>query len=322
MGVVGPRRTTAIYRFLARRRSISTTSGSSTCLADRPVGAQRRTVGVTMGARNLWDEIPATVPGAAAEHRLGASRYAFRTQTSSVSWWGSFMLLLVTAFCVMMIFIISGESEWTNAVLFIILGGCTFLGAIAVPLVALFRPVEWCAVFEGGVVYQDGSRPPIVGAWEEITGCQRHATDLVRNGVTMSTTHSVYVQMPAGNFMLSGDTPNARDISALIGEHWVAVQERIAEEHATAQLAELGELLQTGGRVEFGPFTVSLAGLEHGGTVLDWKKISEVELMGSTICVVVTGERKPVREPVSGVPDSVLFLTLSDALRRTAQQTT
>ncbi|MCX4760443.1 hypothetical protein OG562_05550 [Streptomyces sp. NBC_01275] len=276
-----------------------------------------------MGARNLWDEIPATVPGAAAERALGAGRYAFRARTSAVSWWGAFMLLLVTAFCVMMVFVISDESEWTNAILFIILGGCSFLGAIAVPLAARFKPAEWCAVFEGGVVYQYGSRPPIAGAWDEITGCQRHATDLVRNGVTMSTTHSVYVQMAAGNFMVSGDTANAQEIGALIANNWVAVQNQIAEEHAGAQLEELGELLQTGGRVAFGPFTVSLAGLEHGGAVLDWKKISEVELMGSTIYVLVTGERKPaVKEPVSAVPESVLFLTLSDALRRTARQTT
>ncbi|MEU1520254.1 DUF6585 family protein [Streptomyces sp. NPDC005811] len=274
-----------------------------------------------MAARNLWDEIPATVPSAAAERQLGAGLYAFRSRTSAVSWWGSFMLLLVTALCVMMIFVISGESEWTNAILFIILGGCTFLGAIAVPLVAWFRPVEWCAVFEHGVVYQHGAQSPIAGAWDEITGCQRHATDLVRNGVTMSTTHSVYVQMPAGNFTVSGDTPDAQEIGALIANGWVATQNRIAEEDATARMAELGALLQTGERVAFGPFTVSLAGLEHGGTVTDWKRISEVELMGSTICVVVNGERKPVRVPVSDVPDAVLFLTVSDALRRASRQT-
>ncbi|MEU1181563.1 DUF6585 family protein [Streptomyces sp. NPDC005820] len=274
-----------------------------------------------MTARNLWDEIPATVPGAAAERQLGAGLYAFRSRTSSVSWWGSFMLLLVTALCVMMIFVISGESEWTNAILFIILGGCTFLGAIAVPLVAWFRPVAWCAVFEHGVVYQYGAQSPIAGAWDEITGCQRHATDLVRNGVTMSTTHSVDVQTPAGNFTVSGDTPDAQEIGALIANGWVAIQNRIAEEDATARMAQLGELLQTGERVAFGPFTVGLAGLEHGGTVTDWKRISEVELMGSTICVVVTGERKPVRVPVSDVPDAVLFLTVSDALRRASRQT-
>ncbi|WUE62032.1 hypothetical protein OHB32_07735 [Streptomyces europaeiscabiei] len=276
-----------------------------------------------MGARNLWDEIPATVPGAAAERQLGAGRYAFRTQTSSVSWWGSFMLLLVTAFCVMMVFVISGESEWTNAILFIILGGCTFLGAIAVPLAARFRPVAWCAVFTNGVVYQYGSQPPIAGSWDEITGCQRHATDHVRNGVTMSTTHSVYVQMPAGNFMVSGDRPEAREVGTLIANGWLAVRSRGAEEDAKARLAELGTLLQTGGRVAFGPFTVSLAGLEHAGRVLAWEKISEVDLMGSTIHVLVTGERKPAaREPVSSVPDSVLFLTVSDALRRSARQPT
>ncbi|WP_328483198.1 hypothetical protein OHS71_34350 [Streptomyces sp. NBC_00377] len=272
-------------------------------------------------ARNLWDEIPATVPGAAAELRLGAGRYAFRTRTSAVSWWGAFMLLLVTAFCVMMVFVISDESEWTNAFLFIILGTCTFLGAIAVPLVARFRPVAWCAVFEHGVVYQYGSQPPIAGAWDEITGCQRHSTDLVRNGVTVSTTHSAYVQLPAGNFMVSGDTLEARDIGALIANGWVSAQNRMAEEDATSRLAELSQLLETGGRVAFGPFTVSLAGLEHGGTALDWKRISEVELMGSTICVVVTDQLKPVREPVSEVPDAVLFLTVSDALRKAARQT-
>ncbi|WP_055528717.1 DUF6585 family protein [Streptomyces graminilatus] len=274
-----------------------------------------------MAARNLWDEIPATVPGAAAQRQLGVARSAFRTQTSSVAWWGSFMLLLVTAFCVMMVFNISAESEWTNAILFIILGGGSFLGAIAVPLAAQFRPVAWCAVFDKGVVYQYGAQQPIAGSWDEITGCQRHATDLVRNGVKISTTYSVYVQMPAGNFMVSGDTPAAEEIGSLIANRWVAAQNRIAEEDATARLAEIAELLETGARVAFGPFTVGLAGLEHGGTVLDWKRISEVELMGSTICVVITGERKPVREPISGVPDSMLFLTLSDALRRTAQQT-
>lgn len=137
----------------------------------------------------------------------------------------------------------------------------------------------------------------------------------------MSTTHSVYVQMPAGNFTVSGDTPDAQEIGALIANSWVAIQNRIAEEDATVRRAELGALLETGGRVEFGPFTVSLAGLEHGGTVMDWKKISEVELMGSTVCVMVTGERKPVREPVAAVPDAVLFLTVSDALRRAARQT-
>lgn len=93
-----------------------------------------------MGARNPWDEMPETVPGAAVERQLGAGRYAFHARTSAVSWWGSFMLLLVTAFCVMMIFVISGESEWTNAILFVILGACTFLGAIAVPLAARYRP--------------------------------------------------------------------------------------------------------------------------------------------------------------------------------------
>lgn len=138
-----------------------------------------------MGARNLWDEIPATVP--TAERQLGDGRYAFRAQTSSVSWWGSFMLLLVTAFCVMMVFVISGESEWTNAILFIVLGGCTFLGAIAVPLAVRFRPDAWCAVFADGVVYQYGSQPPIAGSWDETTGCQRHTTEHERNGVTMST---------------------------------------------------------------------------------------------------------------------------------------
>ncbi|MGW2891343.1 DUF6585 family protein [Streptomyces griseoruber] len=273
-----------------------------------------------MGAQNLWDEIPATVPGAAARRQLGAARYAFRTQTSSVAWWGSFMLLLVTGFCVMMVFVISDESEWTNAILFIILGGCAFLGAVAVPLAARFRPVAWCAVFDHGVVYQYGSQAPIAGAWDEITGCQRHATDLVRNGVKMSTTYSVYVQMQAGNFMVSGDTPGAQEIGSLIANGWAAVQNRIAEEDATARLAELAEVLQAGGRVAFGPFTVGPAGLEHGGTVLDWRRISEVELMGSTICVVISGERKPVREPVSGVPDPVLFLTVADALRRAARQ--
>lgn len=274
-----------------------------------------------MGAGNPWDEIPETVPGAAFERQLGAGRYAFRTRTSAVSWAGSIMFLLVTAFCVMMFFVIKGESEWTNAILFIILGACSFLGAIAVPLVALFRPVTWCVVFEHGVVYQYGSQPPIAGAWDEITSCQRHATDLVRNGVTMSTTHSVYVRMPAGNFTVSGDAPDAEQVCALIANSWVAVQNRIAEEDATVRMAELSALLESGGRVEFGPFTVSLAGLEHGDTVMDWKKISEVELMGSTVCVVVIGERKPVREPVAAVPDAVLFLTLSDALRRAAQQT-
>ncbi|WP_340376527.1 DUF6585 family protein [Streptomyces sp. SS7] len=274
-----------------------------------------------MAARNLWDEIPTTVPGAAAERQLGAGLYAFRSRTRSVSWWAAFMLSLVTAFCVMMIFTISEESEWTNAILFMILGGCSFLGAIAVPLAAWFKPVEWCAVFEHGVVYQDGARSPIAGAWDEITGCQRHATDLVRNGVTMATTHSVYVQMPAGNFMVSGDTSDAREIGALIANGWATVRNRMAQEDATARMAELGESLQSGGRVAFGPFTVSLAGLEHGGTVMDWKRISEVELMGSTICVVVIGERKPVRVPVSEVPDAVLFLTASDALRRASRQT-
>ncbi|AVV47629.1 hypothetical protein C6376_22715 [Streptomyces sp. P3] len=273
-----------------------------------------------MAARNLWDEMPTTVPGSAVERQLGAGRYAFRSRTSSVSWWGSFMLLLVTAFCVMMVFVISGESKWTNAILFIVLGGCAFLGAITVPLAARFKPVHWCAVFENGVVYQYGSQPPIAGAWDEITGCQRHATDLVRNGVTVSTTHSVYVQMQAGNFTVSGDTPDAQEIGALIANGWAATQNRIAEEDARARMAELGELLQTGGRAAFGPFTVSLAGLEHGGTVTDWKRISEVELMGSTICVVVTGELKPVRVPVSDVADAVLFLTASDALRRASRQ--
>lgn len=46
-----------------------------------------------MGARNPWDEMPETVPGAAVERQLGAGRYAFHTRTSAVSWWGSFMLL-------------------------------------------------------------------------------------------------------------------------------------------------------------------------------------------------------------------------------------
>ncbi|MFI1509817.1 DUF6585 family protein [Streptomyces sp. NPDC020597] len=273
-----------------------------------------------MTARNVWDEIPATVPGAAAQRQLGSGRYAFRTRTSSVAWWASFMFLLVTAFCVMMVFVISDESEWTNAFLFIILGGGSFLGAISVPLAARFRPVAWCAVFDRGVVYQYGSQAPIAGTWDEITGCQRHATDLVRNGVKMSTTHSVYVQMAAGNFMVSGDTPGAQEVGSLIANNWAAVRNRIAEEDATARLAELAELLQAGERLQFGPFTVGPAGLEHGGTVLDWKRISEVELMGSTVCVVIIGERKPVREPVAGVPDPVLFLTVADAMLRAARQ--
>jgi hypothetical protein len=80
-------------------------------------------------------------------------------------------------------------------------------------------------------------------------------------------------------------------------------------------------VLESGGRAAFGPFTVSLAGLEHGGRFLAWETISEVDLLGSTIHVLVTGERKPAaREPVSGVPDSALFLTVTDALRRSARQ--
>jgi hypothetical protein len=136
----------------------------------------------------------------------------------------------------------------------------------------------------------------------------------------MSITHSVYVQMAAGNFMVSGDTPGAQEIGSLIANNWAAVRNRIAEEDATARLAELAELLQAGERLQFGPFTVGPAGLEHGGTVLDWKRISEVELMGSTVCVVIIGERKPVREPVAGVPDPVLFLTVADAMLRAARQ--
>ncbi|MFM9596385.1 DUF6585 family protein [Streptomyces scabiei] len=272
-------------------------------------------------ARNLWDEIPATVTAAAAERQLGDGRYAFRTRTSAVSWWGAFMLLLVSAFCVMMVFIISGESEWTNAILFIVLGAGSFLGAIAVPLAARFRPVAWCAVFAGGVVYQYGSRPPIAGPWDEITGCQRHVTEQERNGITVATTHSVYVQMPAGNFTVSGDTPEAQQVGTLIADGWLTAQSQGAEEDARAQLAELGAVLESGGRAAFGPFTVSLAGLEHGGRYMAWETISEVDLLGSTIHVLVTGERKPAaREPVSGVPDSVLFLTVTDALRRSARQ--
>ena len=108
---------------------------------------------------------------------------------------------------------------------------------------------------------------------------------------------------------MSGDRPEAREVGTLIANGWLAVRSRGAEEDAKARLGELGTLLQTGGRVAFGPFTVGLAGLEHAGRVLAWKKISEVDLMGSTIHVLVIGERKPAaRQPVSSVPDSVLFL--------------
>lgn len=232
-----------------------------------------------MGAKNLWETMPSTVPRAAAELRLGAGLLAHRTRTSRLSWWGAFMLLLVAAFSLKMIFIISDESEWTNAILFIILGGGSLLGALAVPLIALLRPVKWSAVFEQGVVHQDGKRPPIAGAWEEITSCFGGSTDVVRNGATMTTHHSLCVQLPAGTFWVTGDTPAALQMCDLIARGYNTVRQLITEEQTTARLAEVSEALQAGERLAFGPFAVSLAGLEHAGTLRTWESISEVELM-------------------------------------------
>jgi hypothetical protein len=246
---------------------------------------------------------------AAASRDLGVRRFVFRSGVGGIAWWGVIMLLLVCAFCVVMTVIITKESGLAWASPFIGLGVLCLVGAVAIPLSSVLKPVEWCLVHEYGFVYQQGTRPPVAGFWDEISLFNRTDIRIVRNGMTMGYDSSATIDVPAGRVTVTKHFPAAKELLDLLQDGYY---------QARVQLALWA--VRDGETRTFGAWQVGLDGLGHAGGLIPWARIRKIGLLGPVVEVYLRGDslRPAVKALADDLGDVAVLLTLTERLRREA----
>lgn len=142
----------------------------------------------------------------------------------------------------------------------------------AVFLTARFKPVEWCCVYENGVVYQQEHQTPVVIEWAEVIHIYRWDAVSRRNDSTGSS------GVKWENVLIEA---SGRSIELPSGAGYLPFDEsiyrRIADHVARSMVPRAATALDSGGAVEFGEIVLREEGPERQGRSLPWRDVAAIE---------------------------------------------
>jgi hypothetical protein len=251
--------------------------------------------------------LPPDVAALATAHQLGAYRETFppgkRWRIIGIGLGaGGFFLLLG---------LILGASSDGSATFVLILGLVFFVGFAVIPAVTgpLLIPAlrrRTYTVFENGLVHLT-SKGPQVYRFDQAVSVYAAITRTRYNGVSTGTNYRYQMTFADGRKLKLGTL--STDMSRL----GPLLQTLIAN----AQIPRFWQVLMTGAPVNFGKFTISMAGIgTDRKAMVPWAQIKGVEIFNGQVSVNQAGKWLSLGSTEAAkIPNLYTFLTLAERLR-------
>jgi len=168
---------------------------------------------------------------------------------------------------------------------------------------------RWIAWHEGGVVYHAEGFGIHAYPWERIDSLARHDVK-VTNGVVSTTTRKLHVRAADGLSFAVSDEEYAGMVSFAEGLTNAFSRARVAEDTA---LLEAGECLW------FGVLHMTLDGVGQEDRRIGWGEVERIDVAHGDVRIHRRGRRTTwLKVPAPGFPNLLVFLSLADALSRSA----
>jgi hypothetical protein len=165
---------------------------------------------------------------------------------------------------------------------------------------------EWLCLYEYGLVHQPPRGAPVAARWAEVEQIRRLDVRQFRSGMSIGMDHQTEIRL-LGHHVLWITTrfPEAEAITGYV-----------VERVSIARLPLLAAAIKAGGVVDFGPLSLHVHGISHGGNHLAWPSVSAVGIYKGNVKVVGRGLRGPwASVPAHGLPNLTLLLALARQLR-------
>lgn len=168
---------------------------------------------------------------------------------------------------------------------------------------------RWIAWHEGGVVYHAEGFGVHACRWEQIDSLARHDVK-VTNGVVSATTRKLHVRASDGlSFTVSDD-----EYAGM-----VPFAEGLTDTFSRVRVAEDAARLEAGECLWFGVLGVTLEGVGQEDKRIGWNEVERVEVKHGDVRIHRRGQLMAwLKVPAPGFPNLLVFLSLADALSRSA----
>jgi hypothetical protein len=209
---------------------------------------------------------------------------------------------------------LGGSSSDGSGTAIIVIGLVFLVGFAVVPAVTgpLLIPAlrrRTYTVFDNGLVHVTGKGPQVY-RFDQAVSVFARITRVRYNGISTGTNYRYQMTFADGRRLKLGTL--STDMSAL----GPLLQTFIASE----QVPRFWQVLMTGAPVNFGKFTISMAGIgtDRKGMV-PWAQIQGVKVFNGQVSVVQVGKRLSFgRTEAAKIPNLYTFLSLVDRLRSVA----
>lgn len=251
------------------------------------------------GLREDLAQVPAVSPevsAVAAEHGLGAPASTHRTGPGEL-WYtvGGTVFFAAVTFALAVGPATSGGLVGVLA----LFTGFGALSCLAATVRVLFVAGTELHLFAHGLVYVKGTSTTVF-PW--------HDTEIRRSVVQQQNSPK-----PDYRYWLWRPGSPSVELSPTLGLHDFGpeMERRLTAERAPADL----DAVVAGQRIEYGPFTVDLAGLTTRKATIPWSRIRAVEVKNGQVHVWQADERRAQSVDVAKVPNVFVFLALVETMR-------
>ncbi|MFI5689719.1 DUF6585 family protein [Streptomyces sp. NPDC051636] len=166
----------------------------------------------------------------------------------------------------------------------------------------------WIAWHEGGVVYHKQGFGIHAYAWDRIASVVRHDVKVVE-GLVSTTTHQLHVRAADGLSFTVND-----DFAGM-----VPFAEGLTDAFSGARVPQDAARLEAGECLQFGSLDMTLDGVGQEDRHIGWGEVERIDVKHSRVQIHRRGQlRSWLTVPAPGFPNLMVFLTLADALRRSA----
>jgi len=261
-------------------------------------------------------EAPRSVHDAAQELGLGVRKGLVANSPRSLPWAPLIGLTLVSVLLltVAVTFAVNDqrtEGAWYYSLPLLILAMVPPAVLVWV-LVAWRRGREyqtWIAWHEGGVVYHTEGFKIHAYPWARIHSLARHDVKIT-NGVVSTTTRKLHVRAADGLSFTVSDAEYA-------GMEPFA--EGMTDTFSRARVAEDAARLEAGACLSFGLLDMTLGGVGQGAKRIGWAEVERIDVKNGNVRIHRRGQHTSwLKVPAPGFPNLLVFLTLADALSRSA----
>ncbi|MFF2013896.1 DUF6585 family protein [Streptomyces sp. NPDC058195] len=202
------------------------------------------------------------------------------------------------------------QGAWYYALPLLALGAAIVAAAGYFLFLALARrqPQVWVGHYRHGIVREVAGHVPEAYSWDEIDGI-RWRTTKVTTGITSTTTHELWVRPREGAEITVTDAYKGA----------VRFTEELDKTFTRVRLAQDGDRLKAGERIDFFGAYLDPAGVGHLDHRLGWPEVDRVTVKKGWLEIHQHGRGKPwARLPVEMVQNLSVFLALATRMSQEA----